>query len=129
MPLTELSSRATRGICTCSFLAALGMTTPLLAQREHPISSRIDIGPAGISTRPGSTFEVKLAVTIPSQPVVWHLYSITQAPGGPIATTITVGPSSTFRLAGTIKGTPPDIADDPNFNMMTETHTDSVVYR
>jgi thiol:disulfide interchange protein DsbD len=56
------------------------------------------------------------------------LYSITQPPGGPIATTIKIGPAETFRLAGKIDGTPPDIADDPNFGMMTETHTDSVVY-
>jgi thiol:disulfide interchange protein DsbD len=112
---------------------ALGMTLilamPLLAQREHPISARIDNGAAGIGTQPGSKFEVKLAVTIPSSPVVWHLYSITQAPGGPIPTTITVGPSSTFRLGGTIQGSTPDIAEDPNFNMMTETHVDSVTYR
>jgi thiol:disulfide interchange protein DsbD len=110
-------------------MTALGMTTPLLAQREHPIASRIDIGPAGITTQPGSRFEVKLIATIPSQPVVWHLYSITQPPGGPIATTITVGPSATFRQAGTIIGSTPDIADDPNFGMMTETHADSAVWR
>lgn len=123
-------------IMKCRFLAllgmtsaALGMTTPLLAQREHPISSRLEIGPAGIATKPGSKFEVKLAVTIPAKPVLWHLYSITQPPGGPIATTITVGPSAAFRLAGAIVGTPPQIADDPNFGMKTETHADSVTYR
>src|SRR4051812_32663822 len=120
--ISEMSSRASRGICTCGFLATLGMTGPLLAQREHPIASRIEIGPAGLATRPGSKFEVKLVATIPSEPVVWHLYSITQPPGGPIATTISVGPSSTFRQAGTIIGSTPDIADDPNFGMMTETH-------
>jgi thiol:disulfide interchange protein DsbD len=112
--------------------AALLVTTAAgtaSAQREHPISARFDIGKAGIGTQPGSKFSLKLIVTIPSAPVVWHLYSITQPPGGPIATTIKVGPAETFRLAGTIEGTPPDIADDPNFGMMTETHTDSVVYR
>src|SRR3954471_23691494 len=96
------------------------LATSALAQREHPISSRIDVGPAGISTRPGSRFEVKLAVTIPSEPVLWHLYRITQAPGGTIATPVTVGPAATFRLAGKIEGSTPNIADDPNFGMMTE---------
>ena len=99
------------------------------AQREHPISSQLNIGPAGIATKPGSKFEVKLEVTIPSEPVVWHLYSITQPPGGPIATTITVGPSSVFRLAGPIQGSAPEIALDPNFGINTETHADSVTYR
>ena len=100
-----------------------------LAQREHPISSQLNLGPAGIATRPGSKFEVKLEVTIPSEPIVWHLYSITQPPGGPIATTITVGPSSVFRLAGPIRGSEPEIALDPNFGINTETHSDSITYR
>ena len=117
-------------LITSSFLAALGMAPGImLAQREHPISSRIDVGPAGISTKAGSKFEVKLAVTIPGEPVVWHLYSITQPPGGPIQTTISVGPASIFRLGGTIEGSMPIVADDPNFGIVTETHVDSVIYR
>ena len=37
--------------------------------------------PAGIVRARRSKFMAKLAVTIPSEPIVWHLYSITQAPG------------------------------------------------
>ena len=127
-------SRTCGALASLGMIAALGMTlslaTPLSAQREHPISSKIEVGPAGIATRPGSTFEIKLAVQIPSEPVVWHFYSITQPPGGPIATTISVGPSNTFRLAGKIQGTPPDAKNDPLFDgLLTETHSDSVIYR
>ena len=104
------------------------MTTPALAQREHPISAELRV-PAGFTVQPGGKFTATLAVTIPSSPVVWHFYSITQPPGGPIATTIKIGPSPSFRLAGRIDGTTPEIADDPNFGMMTETHTDSVIYQ
>src|ERR1043165_1522637 len=84
------------------------VATPVLAQREHPISSELRV-PAALSVKPGDRFSVTLAVTIPSAPQVWHLYSITQAPGGPIATTISVGPSSVFRVAGMIQGSTPDL--------------------
>jgi thiol:disulfide interchange protein DsbD len=104
------------------------MTSTTFAQIEHPISAELRLAPRQSET-PGAKFNVTLAVTIPSSPTVWHLYSITQPPGGPIATTIKVGPASVFRLAGTIEGTAPNIADDPNFGMLTETHTDSVIYR
>jgi thiol:disulfide interchange protein DsbD len=109
-------------------LAVAVLASPASAQREHPISSELRV-PPGFTVRPGEQFTATLAVDIPSAPVVWHFYSITQPPGGPIATTIRVGPSSSFRLAGTIKGTTPEIANDPNFGMMTETHTDSVIYQ
>ena len=98
------------------------------AQREHPISAEIRAPAGGIVARPGDTFSVTLAVTIPSLPKVWHLYSITQGPGGPIPTTIRVLSPSEFRVAGKIIGTEPDIADDPNFGIPTETHTDSAVF-
>ena len=111
--------------------AALTMTMalPLAAQREHPISSELRI-PSGFTAKPGERFNVTLAVTIPSVPEVWHFYSITQAPGGPIATTINLGPPTVFRLGGTIQGTAPDIKNDPLFDgLLTETHTDSVIYQ
>jgi thiol:disulfide interchange protein DsbD len=110
--------------------AALTTTLPAtaFAQIEHPISAELRLAPRQSET-PGAKFSVTLAVTIPSSPTVWHLYSITQPPGGPIATTIKGGPASVFRLAGKIEGSAPNIADDPNFGMLTETHTDSVVYR
>jgi thiol:disulfide interchange protein DsbD len=111
---------------------ALGMTlllasAPAAAQREHPISSELRV-PAG-SVTPGGRFTATLAVTIPSSPSVWHLYSITQPPGGPIRTTIRVGPDADFRLADSISATPPVVADDPNFGMKTETYTDSAIFR
>ncbi|MEO5568816.1 MAG: hypothetical protein ABIR92_10000, partial [Gemmatimonadaceae bacterium] len=60
--------------------AALTLTIALastaLGQREHPISSEIRV-PAGMTVRPGEKFAITLAVTIPTVPTVWHLYSIT----------------------------------------------------
>jgi thiol:disulfide interchange protein len=101
---------------------------PLVAQREHPITEVIREPAGGIVVRPGATFGVRLAVNIPGADKVWHLYSITQGPGGPIATKIGVEPGTVFRVAGRIRGTEPYVANDPNFGIMTETYTDSAVF-
>src|SRR3954469_16178439 len=99
------------------------------AQREHPITEVIRAPAGGIVAHPGATFTVTLAVDIPHTDKVWHLYSITQAPGGPIRTRIGVEPSATFRVAGEIKASDPVIADDPNFGIPTETYADSAIFR
>lgn len=115
--------------CFASLSMTLVLATIAGAQgREHPISAEIREPAGGFSARPGEKFNVTLAVTIPSEPKVWHLYSITQGPGGPIPTTIRVGPETNFRIGGKITGTDPDIANDPNFGIMTETHADSAVF-
>ena len=98
------------------------------AQREHPITETIRTPTGGLLVQPGAPFNVTLAVSIPHVGKVWHLYSITQAPGGPIRTRITVGPRDDFHLAGKITGTNPDVANDPNFGIMTETYSDSAIF-
>lgn len=112
-------------------LAAVALTLGAAraeAQREHPITEVIRAPAAGIVARPGAKFDVTLAVSIPATDKVWHLYSITQGPGGPIRTKIGVAPGATFRLGGRIEGTEPEIANDPNFGILTETYTDSAVF-
>jgi thiol:disulfide interchange protein len=98
------------------------------AQREHPITEVIRAPASGIDARPGERFTVMLAVNIPNTGKTWHLYSITQGPGGPIRTQINVGPPAYFRLVGRVTGTAPAIADDPNFGIVTETYTDSAIF-
>ena len=93
---------------------------------EHPISETLR---ASRTARPGERITVTLAVDIPNRDKTWHLYSITQAPGGPIRTEITVGPDGDFEAVGSITATPPVVADDPNFGIPTETYTDSAIFR
>ena len=54
----------------------------------------------------------------------WHIYSITQPPGGPLATKIEVNPSPDFRLAGEFRPSArPDTSKDPAFdNLTVESH-------
>ncbi len=126
--MRRLTSGGTR-----SAAAAIGLVvvfaTAAEAQREHPISETIRMPEGGIVSRPGAKFDLTVAVKIPHDEKVWHLYSITQKPGGPTRTTFGVGPVALFRIAGAIVGTKPMIASDPNFGMLTETYTDSAVFR
>ncbi len=50
----------------------------------------------------------------------WHVYSVTQAPGGPVKTSVRVPDGQEVHLAGAVKGTKPEVAFDKNFNMNTE---------
>ena len=50
----------------------------------------------------------------------WHLYSISQPPGGPIPTTISVAGEQPFELAGQIAGPKPKSEFDRNFEMEVE---------
>jgi len=56
----------------------------------------------------------------------WHVYSITQAPGGPIKTSVRVPDGQDLHLAGTVKGTKPEVSFDKNFNMNTEYYQHAV---
>jgi thiol:disulfide interchange protein DsbD len=67
--------------------------------------------------RAGEKVSVELSAKIDSG---WHLYSITQPPGGPTTTVISVPPKQVLEAAGTITGPVPQTAYDPNFEMDTE---------
>ncbi|MGH9411075.1 MAG: protein-disulfide reductase DsbD family protein [Vicinamibacterales bacterium] len=57
----------------------------------------------------------------------WHVYSVTQGPGGPTPTTVTVAPP--FARAGAIRGPEPARAFDPNFDIQTETYDGTFTLR
>jgi thiol:disulfide interchange protein DsbD len=59
----------------------------------------------------------------------WHMYSITQPPGGPTTTVISVPPKQVLQAAGTITGPVPQTAYDPNFEMDTEFYEESASFK
>lgn len=73
---------------------------------------------------PGAVFRVDVTARLEDG---WHVYSITQPPGGPITTAIQFARDGVFSLAGPIESPPPDVAYDPNFGIDTETHEGPVV--
>lgn len=103
--------------------AVAGMTaTPAPARaQEKPIAWTLQKLPAKVQEN--TPFTARLHASIPSG---WHLYSITQPPGGPLPTVIAIASPSPFALVGSIKAPEPAVALDPNFNILTETYVDSV---
>jgi thiol:disulfide interchange protein len=72
----------------------------------------------GIPVQPGGVFEVKLEASISGD---WHLYSATQAPGGPNPTKFSLTSGEPFKLTGKIRQVPPPTTQfDQNFGIDTE---------
>jgi thiol:disulfide interchange protein len=59
----------------------------------------------------------------------WHIYSITQAPGGPIPTAITLPGKQPFTLGGFVIGPLPHSSYDPNFQSQTDTYEKTVSFK
>lgn len=78
---------------------------------ENPVSWSI-ANPPKKPVRMGASFVLHLEAEIQTG---WHLYSIDQDSGGPIATEISVGENSNFEL-GAVKGPKPIELFDSNFN-------------
>ncbi len=118
--------RRGRGLSLLAMVAVLAvtmMTGEAAAQQGDPVKWALAKTPA--SAAPGQTFRIELTATIDEG---WHFYSISQPPGGPVTTRISLPKDQPFTLAGTIDAPPPHVAMDPNFGMETETYSDTVVF-
>jgi thiol:disulfide interchange protein len=72
----------------------------------------------------------ELSITATTEPS-WHIYSITQPPGGPLPTEIKLRPSGGFRLLGHFRASPPpERKAEPAFDdLVIELHHDQVTWR
>jgi DsbC/DsbD-like thiol-disulfide interchange protein len=55
----------------------------------------------------------------------WHIYALSQPPGGPTPLRIGVEPGAPYELAGSITGTAPMRHHDPSFDLETQFYSDS----
>jgi thiol:disulfide interchange protein DsbD len=76
--------------------------------------------------KPGDKAFATLDVEIESG---WHMYSISQPPGGPTTTVISVPPKQVLQAAGTITGPVPQTVYDPNFKMDTEFYEEAASFK
>ena len=101
-----------------------GGATPIAAQAPSPTKwSMAALGPNAVA---GKTFDAVISVTIDAG---WHVYSLTQKPGGPYALAITVPEQPIYSAAGTPAGPLPKIAFDPNFGFDTETYEEQASFQ
>ena len=53
----------------------------------------------------------------------WHVYALTQPPGGPTALRVTIDENDVARIAGVPSGTAPEKKHDPSFDLETQFYT------
>jgi cytochrome c biogenesis DsbD-like protein len=96
--------------------AACSQTPPAAAQT--PVHWTVAPVHGAISN--GTVAHIKIDATIQTG---WHIYSITQPPGGPYATRISVPDGQSFAAAGDPRAVlPPHVAFDSAFKMNVQLH-------
>jgi thiol:disulfide interchange protein DsbD len=96
-----------------------------VAAQNSPITFSIKSHATAKPLKAGETFTVQLVAQIKEG---WHLYSINQQAGGPVATRITLPPGQFFKLAGAIIAPSPLTDFDSNFGIETQFYEDSAVF-
>lgn len=96
-------------------LAIVALCTAAVAARAQDVATwTASIAPA--SLKPGAKAVVTVNVAIQTG---WHIYSVTQGPGGPFPTKIVVAPGGPL-LGGKVQQPKPEIQFDKNFNINVE---------
>jgi DsbC/DsbD-like thiol-disulfide interchange protein len=115
---------ATRWWLLLSFLAACAGSDAASVSKRPVIWS---VKPNSAELNPdGTPRSVILRATINPG---WHVYSLTQASGGPVAMKVHLDPSPPFTLSPTIDGPKPERAFDQNFGIETETYSGAPEFR
>jgi thiol:disulfide interchange protein DsbD len=106
------------------FLAILLTLSSTCASAQDPVHWSAS-GPASPVAH-GQKFTARVSARIDPG---WHIYSITQAPGGPVATEINLARKQAFNLAGPIIGPLPRSAYDSNFQLQTEFYEQTASFK
>ena len=105
--------------------SALWILASVGAAQERPVSWDLRVE----SDQPLRASErVFLQVSAAIEPG-WYIYSLTQPPGGPTRTSITLEKGEPFQLAGPIDAPEPESYPDRNFNLFTETYRSGVIFK
>ncbi|MEZ5346985.1 MAG: cytochrome c biogenesis protein CcdA [Pyrinomonadaceae bacterium] len=83
---------------------------------QNPTKWRLESASSGKSLKAGDTFDAKLHAEVEEG---WHLYSLVQPKGGPIATTVKLPEDSPFEINGEVTTPKPITKFDPNFDIDT----------
>ena len=104
------------------FLALLGALTAVHSASIRPVKWTV-VGGAGPRTLVGGrTTQIELRADIAKG---WHIYSLSQKPGGPIPLRLKLAGAADVSIRGVIKAPKPDKAFDKNFGIETELYSGS----
>lgn len=87
-----------------------------------PVKWSVVGGNGPIIVRPGQPVVITIQADIDKG---WHIYSLTQKPGGPVPLTIRLVGAADVVLRGPVKAPPPRRTVDKNFGIETELHSGS----
>jgi DsbC/DsbD-like thiol-disulfide interchange protein len=105
-------------IARLPLLAAATVLLAGTAGAQDPV--KWTVKPVAATATAGGQASVKLVATIEDG---WHIYSLTQGPGGPTPTKVTLPEGQPFTLGGAIKSADePDVKFDENFGINIETY-------
>lgn len=111
-------------ILSYGFLLSLLLIFAEQTAGQSPVSWELKTSNA-VAHKPGDKLSAQITATIDPG---WHLYSITQGPGGPNPTKITLAEGQSFKIEGKIISPKPVIKLDQNFKIKTETHSKSAIF-
>jgi DsbC/DsbD-like thiol-disulfide interchange protein len=104
-------------VSSIALVANFALAGTASAQGENTVTWQARSASSTVAA--GATVLVTLTATIQDG---WHLYSMTQGPGGPTPTRIALAPDGAFTLANAINGPVPASMLDPNFGITVETY-------
>jgi thiol:disulfide interchange protein len=122
----QLGKRAT---LVGSIIFLLLAASAEFAQTLNPVTLSGKLEPKEV--KPGESAKLLITAKIDQG---WHLYSLTQPPGGPRPTRITIDEGAHIKIDGKPQQPKPKVAPDPNFSLpgqppfMTETFDESVTF-
>ena len=106
-----------------ALIVAALVAAPLVGAQENPVTWTLT--PSATTVAPGGAVSAKLSATIEDG---WHVYSITQGPGGPIPTRISLADGHPFVMAEALKAPAPISGFDSNFGITVETYEGSAAF-
>lgn len=98
---------------------ALLFAIPFLLALTTPTVVTWSAAPVVVSSRAAGQAKIRVRGDIVSR---WHIYSVSQKPGGPKALSFELEQGSGFSL-GAVKAPKPQVAFDAEFRMQTETYS------
>jgi DsbC/DsbD-like thiol-disulfide interchange protein len=120
LPLVAATTQ--RGSENTDLAQAVPMRSGEMPISLRPVRWTVIGGSSARTVAPGRTVPVTLAAEIAKG---WHIYSLSQKPGGPIPLSIRLVDSSDAVIRGLIKAPRPERQFDKNFGIETELYSGS----
>ncbi len=105
-----------------AIICSAGACGVSVAQVADPTVDWVAAWKASAAVKQGGRATLELSAEVQDG---WHVYALTQSPGGPTALRVTIDENAVAGLVGMPSGTTPEIKHDPSFDLDTQFYTHS----